>query len=55
MNKNNSLEHINFNDPEEIHRLRDYYNVELCCLADADFLERYVNWKKYKYLKSVIE
>ena len=53
MNKNNSLEHINFNDPEEIHRLRDYYNVELCGLSDADFLERYVNLKKYNHLNFV--
>ena len=46
---------INFNEPEEIHRLRDYYNVELCGLADADFLERYVNLKKYNHLNFVNE
>ena len=46
---------INFNDPEEIHRLRDYYNVELCGLSDADFLERYVNLKKYNHLNFVNE
>ena len=44
---------MNFNDPEEIHRLRDYYNVELCGLSDADFLERYVNLKKYNHLNFV--
>ena len=44
---------MNFNDPEEIHRLRDYYNVEFCGLSDADFLERYVNLKKYKHLNFV--
>ena len=46
---------MNFNDPEEIHRLCDYYNVELCGLSDADFLERYVNLKKYNHLNFVNE
>ena len=46
---------MNFNDPEEIHRLRDYYNVELCELTDADFLEIYVNLKKYNHLNFVNE
>ena len=44
---------INFNEPEEIHRLCDYYNVELCGLSVADFFERYVNLKKYNHLNFV--
>ena len=44
---------MNFDEPEEIHRLRDYYDVDLCGLSDDEFLERYVNLKKYHHLNFV--
>ena len=46
---------MKFDEPEEIRCLRDYYNVELCGLSDTDFLERYMNLKKYNHLNFVSE